>query len=268
MPGFIDNQTFQRWIALGAMSLCIVGAAAATPAGADTAIERRPTVQISVYNDAGLKRNTLRLAEENAATVFRHAGIDTEWKNCPAQEIFPQGRDAQLGASETRKLEVGESKPAKPCGQVAYPSRLVLRIINRPRGLVPEVFGVAYLSQDGHCAYCDVFVDPMVELQRLYPVSLDSILGHVAAHEIAHLLLGPNSHSPNGLMRAHWNSRTIDDLRRGLLDFNSTESSAMSNRLEFARDTDISADTAALVTMANPPPATFSPMPPQCPNSH
>ena len=242
--------------------------AAALNARPDSAVEHRaaPAVQISVYNDAGVNRRTLRLAEENAATVFRNAGIDTDWKNCPAEEIFPQGHDAQLGASETRELEFAAPSPVKPCGQAAYPSHLVLRIVSRPRGLVPEVFGVAYLSQDGQGAYCDVFVEPMQDLQKLYPVSLDSILGHVAAHEIAHLLLGPNSHSPTGLMRAHWNSRTIDDLRRGLLDFNSTESSAMANRLASTRDTDSS--TAALVTMANPPPATFSPMPTQCPNSH
>jgi hypothetical protein len=210
-----------------------------------------------VYNDAGLKRNTLRLAEENAAAVFHHAGIDTEWKNCPSETISTQ---AAQPADVTAVTE--------PCGQVAYPSHLVLRIIRRPRGLVPEVFGVAYLSRDGQGAYCDVFVEPMEELQKLYPVSLDSVLGHVAAHEIAHLLLGRNSHSPTGLMRAHWNSHTIDDLRRGTLSFNSTQSSAMADRLEFARNSDTDSATAALVTMADPPPATFSPMPAQCPTSH
>jgi hypothetical protein len=95
-------------------------------------------------------------------------------------------------------------------------------------------------------------------------VSLDAILGHVAAHEIAHLLLGPHSHSPNGLMRAHWNSHTIEDLRRGILDFDSTQSAAMAQLLALAHDT----SAAALVTIADPAPATFSPMPPQCPNAH
>jgi hypothetical protein len=232
---------------------CIASAAAPIARADSSAAERHPapTVQISVYNDAGLKHTTLRLAEENAAAVFHNAGIDTEWKNCSSEEIFPQSAELQ-----------------PPCGQVAYPSHLVLRIIRRPRGLVPEVFGVAYLSRDGQGAYCDVFIEPMEELQKLYPVSLDAVLGHVAAHEIAHLLLGRNSHSPTGLMRAHWNSHTIDDLRRGMLSFNSTQSSAMADRLEFARNSDTDSATAALVTMAEPPPATFSPMPPQCPTSH
>jgi hypothetical protein len=36
------------------------------------------------------------------------------------------------------------------------------------------------------------------------------VLSHAMAHEIGHLLLGPNSHSRNGIMRAQWNR---DDLR-------------------------------------------------------
>ena len=265
MPGFIDNQTFQRWIALGTMSLCIVGAAAAPPARADTAIERRPTVQISVYNDAGLKPNTLRLAAENAATVFRHAGIDTEWKNCPAKKSFRKGATLNsahpkhaswksaspnppnhAAKSRTRRASFFESSiahPASPrslrrCLPLASRPRRLLRRLRRSNGGVAEV---------------------IPGQPRLHPRP------H-RRHETAHLLLGPNSHSPTGLMRAHWNSRTIDDLRRGLLDFNSTESSAMSNRLEFARDTDISADTAARVPCNLLP--HDRPIPPQCPNSH
>ena len=40
-------------------------------------------------------------------------------------------------------------------------------------------------------------------------VPLRSLVGRVAAHEIGHLLLGRNSHSPHGLMRAGWNVKEI-----------------------------------------------------------
>jgi hypothetical protein len=86
----------------------------------------------------------------------------------------------------------------------------------------------------------------------------------VAAHEIAHLLLGANSHSPNGLMRAHWNSQTIEELNHGLLGFNSAQSSVMMERLELARDT----ANDGLVIMAGATPSALSPLPAQCPNSH
>jgi hypothetical protein len=237
------NQTLQRWVSLG-LGLAWMATAGVSTAWADGGRPRKATVRISVYNDAGLNHGTLRRAEEDAAEVFRQAGVETEWKNCGGDNV--------------------EGSGAKQCGEVEYPTRLVLRIEKQPRGLVPEVFGVAYLSEDGWGAYCDVFVGPMEGLQKMYPVSLDAVLGHVAAHEIAHLLLGAHSHSASGLMRAHWNSHTIEEMRRGILGFNSMQSAAMVDRLEFARD----AANDALVTMAGDSPVEFSALPVQCPNTH
>lgn len=238
----MKNQTVQRWVSLGPglLWMALVGVSSAR---ADGGSQHRPTVRISVYNDAGLGHGILRRAEEDAAEVFRQAGVETEWKNCGGENV--------------------EGLGGKQCGEVEYPTRLVLRIEKQARGLVPEAFGVAYLSEDGRGAYCDVFVGPMEELQNMYPVSLDAVLGHVAAHEIAHLLLGAHSHSANGLMRAHWNSHTIEEMRRGILGFNSLQSAAMAERLEFARD----AANDALVTMAGDTPVEFSALPVQCPNT-
>jgi len=41
------------------------------------------------------------------------------------------------------------------------------------------------------------------------------ILGHAAAHEIGHLLLGSNSHSPFGLMRARWSGQDLQNATVG-----------------------------------------------------
>ena len=236
-------QTVQRRVSLG-LGLLWMASAGVSSARADTGSQRRPTVRISVYNDAGLKPGTLLRAEELAAGIFRQAGIETEWKNCGAGEII-----AQIG---------------KPCGEAAYPARLVLRVSRRSRSLVPEAFGIAYLSEDGQGAYCDVFLGPMEELQMTHSVSLDALLGHVAAHEIAHLLLGAHSHSANGLMRAHWNSQSLEDLKHGILGFTLPQSSAMVERLEFARDT----ANDALVTMPGATTLEMSALPAHCPNSH
>ena len=236
-------QTVCRWVSLGLGMLWVLSTGA-SGLRADTGGQRRPSVRISVYNDAGLNRGTLLRAEDDAARVFRQAGIELDWNNCAAVEIVAQ--------------------TSKQCGEAAYPTKLVLRISRRSRGLVSEAFGVAYVSDDGQGAYCDVFLEPMEELRRVYPANLDAILGHVAAHEIAHLLLGAHSHSPNGLMRAHWTSQTIQELQRGILGFNAAQSTTMLERLELSRET--SGD--GLVIMAGDPPLEFSALPAQCPNSH
>jgi hypothetical protein len=227
-------QTAQRLVSLG-LGLLWMTAAGVPIAWADKGTHQRSTVLISVYNDAGLKPGTVLHAEEDAAEVFREAGVDAEWKNC--------------GGVEAVRLA------DKPCAEVAYPTRLVVRIERQSQGLVPEAFGIAYLSEDGQGTYCDVFVEPMEDLQRTQLVNLDKVLGHVMAHEIAHLLLGPNSHSPNGLMKAHWTSRTIEELKRKILGFNSTQSAAMVERLEQASAKE------PLVTIAEAAPATLSALP-------
>jgi hypothetical protein len=211
----MKNQTVQRWVSLGVGLLWMVSAGASS-ALADGGGQGRPTMRISVYNDAGLKRATLMHAEKDASTVFDQAGIDIEWKNCGKEEIV-EGMAA-----------------GKRCGEAAYPTRLVLRIQRRPRGLIAEPMGVAFLSEGGQGAYCDVFLEPMEELQRTQPVSLDVLLGHVAAHEIAHLLLGPRSHSMRGVMRARWGMQAVEELKRGTLGFDSKQSEAMVERLEIA----------------------------------
>jgi len=236
-------QTVQRGFALG-LSLLWIGSLGASRVYADSVRQRRPTVRISVYNDAGLKRGTLLRAEENAVEVFRQAGIEAEWKNCGGGEIV-----AQL---------------SKTCGEAAYPASLILRIERRPRGLISEPLGVAYLSENGEGAYCDVFLEPMEELQRLQAVSLDALLGHVAAHEIGHLLLGMHAHSVDGLMRARWSSQSIEELKRGALGFNLRQSATMVGRLEFAQAT----GKDGLVTMAEAAPVAVSALPVQCPSSH
>jgi hypothetical protein len=65
----------------------------------------------------------------------------------------------------------------------------------------------------------ETFVDPAI------------ILGHVAAHEIGHLLLGTNSHSPGGIMRAHWRMEELARAKKGLLLFTKSQSHRMTEKL-------------------------------------
>ena len=43
-----------------------------------------------------------------------------------------------------------------------------------------------------------------------FGVSSYAVLGPVIAHEIGHLLLGQQSHSPTGIMRARWGRRDYE----------------------------------------------------------
>jgi hypothetical protein len=57
------------------------------------------------------------------------------------------------------------------------------------------------------------------------------LLSHVMAHEIAHLLLGTNSRSASGIMRAHWYHQELASADKGLLLFTPDQARTMTERL-------------------------------------
>ena len=231
--------------------------AIAFPARSETFPDERPQVVVSVYNDAGVAGTVMGQAEQQAAKIFGRAGVDVVWKECPTNHVGP---DAVVRADERSSPDLNdESSPAltpaglRPAGRVGapaptrfglegldcavveWPTQLAIRIV--PGRSTSEVFGVAFLSADGEGCYSDVFYDRAMQLHADWKVRLADILGNVMAHELGHLLLGSNSHSGFGIMRAHWRSEELRRLSRDGLWFTNEEAYRMSRRLNRARPT-------------------------------
>jgi hypothetical protein len=64
----------------------------------------------------------------------------------------------------------------------------------------PDALGYARLGENR----IEVFYDRVVSIAE--PLIAPSLLGHVLAHELTHLLEDVNRHSDRGLMKAHWTS--------------------------------------------------------------
>jgi hypothetical protein len=79
--------------------------------------------------------------------------------------------------------------------------------------------GIAAPSEKNTTASASVFCDRVERLSKGGYASLAVILGHAAAHEIGHLLLGSNSHSPLGLMRGSWSRQDLQRATGGDLLF-------------------------------------------------
>ena len=56
-----------------------------------------------------------------------------------------------------------------------------------------------------------VFIEQVARLARAAGMGSSDLLGRVAAHEIAHLLLGTSGHTAIWLMGARWSVRTSPD---------------------------------------------------------
>lgn len=114
--------------------------------------------------------------------IFRQAGIRIEWLNC-----LPGAGRQQKGVNCT------QSPGVSPVGL-----RILPRLTATP-GFIPEgALGVAV----GNLA--SVSFARVKEFAELHRVPQFQILGRAMAHEIAHILLGSSSHSPEGIMRPRW----------------------------------------------------------------
>lgn len=168
-------------------------------------------LQVSVFNSSPISFSTIERAEGEAGRVLRDIGVEAIWLNCP-QEI---SQEASLGR----------------CSEVSYPSHLHLRILRVSHGLKVNTVGISFSEEDGRGCYADLFYDPIRELEgetRVYPTI---ILGHAMAHELGHLLLGTNSHSESGLMRAHWTREDLTNASKGKLRFSKEQCLKIKSRL-------------------------------------
>ena len=159
-----------------------------------------PELTLRVYNYARVDPVSLASSEHVAAAIFAAAGVETAWVDCPlSQEEYAARPACQTNARPTDiDLKILPRRMAEK-----------LRMRDDPAGFARPCSD----SQPG----CEVtvFYDLVDEL-RSYGYRTDSILGHVIAHEMAHVLIG-RAHSEHGIMRGQWSHRELQRMSWGLL---------------------------------------------------
>lgn len=101
-------------------------------------LEAPISINVSIYDDAGLGPQTIREAEEVSSTIFARAGIEVHWLNCGANgEVTHVSSD---------------------CTKAKFPSSLQLRFRRKAQGpgLRTDALGVSYLMESGDGCYSQV----------------------------------------------------------------------------------------------------------------
>ena len=204
-------QLSKTWLVLGTFLATLV-----FPAWARTNHGEYSQLVVSVYDSVGIPRTALAQAEREAEKIFKPAGVNVLWMNCPT--------------AATRQRDSTALTPPD-CGLVEWPNHLALRIVPGTNRFTNEVFGVAFLSGEGVGCYSDVFYDHATGLHAESNVSVANILGNVIAHELGHLLLGSNSHALSGIMKARWEGKELDRVAKGGLSFNAEQAEHIRERL-------------------------------------
>src|SRR5262245_105098 len=155
-----------------------------------------PVVAVLVSNRANLRPEMLKAAEDDAATIYRVAGVQMTWVNTGPSDV---GDDYAVDFTVT-------IVSGKEAGRIAARSDqdamgFAVRDSNDEAWRGGMAFGL---------------FDRVGAGASRHRASISRVLGQVIAHELGHLLLPVNSHSDRGIMRAVWN------LRSGLLEYFTT----------------------------------------------
>jgi len=157
--------------------------------------ESQPRVTLRVYNYAHLDSTILTDTQQIVAGIFNRAGVEIDWADCP--------------------LSPEDSEKYPECQQEMRTTDFVVRLLSASMAAkVPTSDGPLGFAQrcpdDQRACVANVFYSRVEELASQRGARATRVLGHAIAHEVGHLLLGPNAHAARGLMRGLWSP---DDLR-------------------------------------------------------
>ena len=137
--------------------------------------EPNPTIAIRVDDPNGSVTASLLRAQAIATDIYRQAGVTLQWTV-----------DETTKAKRTLLVVITTSATA-------------------PAGLSSDATGVAPTPGDGsRGTTAFVFSDRVAAFAKAHRLAESDVLASALAHEIGHLLLPPNAHVANGIMRASW----------------------------------------------------------------
>jgi len=153
---------------------------------------------VSVFNDADVPLPVLAEARIRANLILQRAGVSVVWLDCGTPANRPLNSD---------------------CSALSFPQHLSVRLVSTPSGGAQDTFGQSFQNAEGEGNYVVVYFRVLTALKSAEGIRTGDLLGFVVAHELGHLLLGRDSHSPTGLMSPVWQSAEMHQAARGNLFF-------------------------------------------------
>jgi hypothetical protein len=146
-------------------------------------------------------------AQGIATRIFNRAGIEAVWITC---SLSSDGQFLQPGCSTTPQ-----------------PGIITLHLVPTSKStrnhFGNSTLGLAVPAEQGTAAGALVFFDRVEQLAKGGGAPTAVILGHVATHELGHVLLGPRTDTSLGVMKGRWSRSTIELAKGEQLSFTKKE---------------------------------------------
>lgn len=187
------TNAFVNWVA-GVATLAATGSGTAVMAkNPPDAREGPVAITLRVYDYVHANRPAILAAESEATTILAQAGVEASWVDCP-----------------TSYADWDNHPDCQSAWQVNdYALRIMPKQMANLLQKSQDTLGYAIDCDSGPYCWAGVFYDRVRNLVGGGNAPLAALLGRVMAHEIGHLLLGANSHSRTGIMRAIWFGREL-----------------------------------------------------------
>jgi hypothetical protein len=151
-----------------------------------------PAMTLKVWNEAHLDDQMLLKTRKEVTSILGRAGVSLVWADCVAGFASWTSKD--------------------PC---MHDDDFQLSITaDKPPNATPDKAG---FSEVGGSA--TVYYPTVASRARYFFMDASQILAATIAHELGHLILGANAHTPEGVMRTDWGPEQFKLIGAGKLVF-------------------------------------------------
>jgi hypothetical protein len=161
----------------------------------------QPKITIRFFNYAPVPTKILGEARERVTAINHRSGIAIDWVECP----------------------VGDQDPSQfpACTEDYDATHLFLHLLPQAAKTIKmERAGESLLS----VRMANIYWNRVREKAKSMQVEVERLLAHAVAHEVGHLLLGSNSHSPSGIMVGKWSRQDLINISQSGLSFSAKQS--------------------------------------------
>jgi len=170
----------------------------------------QPVIVVRVDNLGGVRADHLQVAEDRASAIFSRIGVRMRWVD--------QEETVRDGLTPTFTIVIVGGKKG-----------------SRLRSAFVDALGLATpTTRRAH-----IFYDRVAALNAGTQRTIPSLLGHIIAHELGHLVVAPPGHSVDGIMRPELETKSW-----ALRTFTGTQAREIRSRL--ADGTNVDANRAPL----------------------
>ena len=176
---------------------------------------REPSrIIVRTYDYAATDNELLKRSQKVASSILGEAGIEIRWESADlSKPASNSADDNSKDVSPVLLLRLHGDAPAKKFYLKGWQ------------------FGYSIPSATGFSDIAGVLVERTSDFARAQGADPHVVLGHVMAHELGHLLLGPGSHATQGIMQHRWRARELRLAQMSALGFTRVQALKMGQQL-------------------------------------